>query len=266
MRRIVAVALGTVISWPDIQPLGYHYILAPIALNVVLIVIMGVLLTRLLTKRHYPMQHTGSNKTSLSTITTQWAMGPAQFTDSDLHEALGKMDSYVDVAEEDLAKIYALAVMNASKRRLGYVYCKDIMKESPLTFLYGEPIENAWQQMFDNNLKAATIVDSFMRPIGIVTTTDFMHHASKEDGKNLSEKFARLISSHHKDNPRKPEVVGQIMSADPVTANLDQHIVDLVPSFTEKGFHHMPVVNDRGKLVGMITRSDLMRSMVLTRS
>ena len=81
----------------------------------------------------------------------------------------------------------------------------------------------------------------------------------------MQEKLREFIKRSPGITSDKAEVVGQIMSKDLNTASENTHIVDLIPVFTEKRFHHMPVVDDKNKVVGVVARSAVMRSMLITR-
>jgi CBS domain-containing membrane protein len=45
------------------------------------------------------------------------------------------------------------------------------------------------------------------------------------------------------------------------TVRADQALLDLVPMLSDAGLHHLPVVDAGGKLVGMITQSDLIAGL-----
>jgi len=40
-----------------------------------------------------------------------------------------------------------------------------------------------------------------------------------------------------------------------------QHAMDLVPLFSQGGHHHIPIVDDVDHLVGIITQTDLVRTL-----
>jgi CBS domain-containing membrane protein len=44
-------------------------------------------------------------------------------------------------------------------------------------------------------------------------------------------------------------------------ANAHTHIVELVPLLSNRGKHHVPVVDVEGRLVGMLTQSDLIAAL-----
>jgi CBS domain-containing membrane protein len=55
--------------------------------------------------------------------------------------------------------------------------------------------------------------------------------------------------------------VGDIMTRDVLTARPHQALVDLMPAFSDGGRHHLPVVDDERKLVGMVTQSDMVAAL-----
>jgi len=259
-----ATALAIVLGGPQVQELGYMFVVFPVAVNSILLVIMGVLLTRFIPNRHYPAMIT--RKASLTDTAQDWALGAPKFKDEDLREALDNMDSYVTVSEYDLSRIYALAMLNANKRRLGNVSCKDIMIQSPITFQFDDELEVAWDVLQKNNIKGAPVVDKYHHLIGMITTTDYMRHATGHDeGDSMQERFRRFIKRSPGFTSSKAEVVGQIMSTNISKAFEDTHIIDLIPVFTEKRFHHMPIVDKNNKVVGVVARSAVMRSMLIAR-
>ena len=51
------------------------------------------------------------------------------------------------------------------------------------------------------------------------------------------------------------------MAAPVYTALESMHIVELVPLLSERGLHHIPIVNAERRLVGMVTQSDLIAAL-----
>lgn len=260
-----AAALGAILGGPEIHALEFWYVLMPIGINATLIVICAILINRILPKSRYPAITTFEKK-SLSAVAAEWALGPPRFNEADLHAALENMDSYVDISEPDLARIYALAVMNSNKRRIGDVRCTDIMTMNPLRLRFDDELEQGWKVLRDNKLKAAPIVDAFDRPIGIVTINDFISITENLAGSNLQQRLQTLLERTPGMESKKIETVGEIMSSPVTSATDSQHIMELVSIFTERRFHHMPIVDEDNRLVGMITRSDLMKALLVTRT
>jgi CBS domain-containing membrane protein len=59
----------------------------------------------------------------------------------------------------------------------------------------------------------------------------------------------------------KAEVVGQIMTADVFSAHPDTPIAELVRQMAENGLPHIPVVDLKRKVVGIVTQSDMLAAL-----
>ena len=100
-----ATALFAVLGGEPILALGYDYLFVPVLLNVVVILIVAVLFNFPFAGRRYP-QAWWQESLSPSEITDEKCMIPH----SDLVYALSQIDTFVDITEEDLQRIYALAL------------------------------------------------------------------------------------------------------------------------------------------------------------
>lgn len=105
-----ATALAAVSGGPAISALGFHYVLSPVLLNVVLILAVAVAFNGLFAWRRYPAPLARLPETP------KLPAGPAP---EDLYHALRKMDSFIDVQFDDLLKILQLAQEHAQAQRLG---------------------------------------------------------------------------------------------------------------------------------------------------
>jgi CBS domain-containing membrane protein len=58
-------------------------------------------------------------------------------------------------------------------------------------------------------------------------------------------------------NSDKAEVVGQIMSDQVHTVREDTPVLTLMQTFADKGLHHVPVLDNSRRVVGIVTHSDV---------
>lgn len=118
-----ATALSAVVGGPTVQALGYQYLLTPVLLNLVALFATAVVFNYFFVWRRYP---------AVLARRAQPALGEAAYRPiehADFVYALSQLDSFVDVSEEDLLRIYALATGRAAQRhmrvediRLGHFY------------------------------------------------------------------------------------------------------------------------------------------------
>ncbi len=106
-----ATALAAVVGGPQLQGLGYGFLLEPVLVNVVVILTVAVLFNYPFVWRRYPLR-LASSRTEPPPL--PHAGEKCLIAHSDLVYALSELDSYIDVSEDDLLHIYALAVRHAA--------------------------------------------------------------------------------------------------------------------------------------------------------
>lgn len=101
-----ATALAAVIGSSQLHDLGYMYVITPVLINTVTILIVAIILNGVISWRYYPAA-LKDQKTVSSTKQTDAVYPPIKH--EDFVYALSQIDSIVDINEEDLQEIYALA-------------------------------------------------------------------------------------------------------------------------------------------------------------
>lgn len=112
------------------------------------------------------------------------------------------------------------------------------MSSDPKTVTPDTLVEDAATLMLEERIGSVVVVDEGGRLEGILTSTDFV----------------RIVS---KSQPKAETSVSRYMTTDVVTASANDPIADVADAMLDGGFHHMPVVDDDGVLIGMITTTDL---------
>lgn len=114
----------------------------------------------------------------------------------------------------------------------------EMMTTSILTLTPDTLVENAARTMFENSISGMPVVDEDGRLVGVVSEFD-------------------IISKHG-------EKVGDIMTTDVISVGEDTDPETIARMLTEQRIRRIPVVNE-GRVVGIISRSDLVRLFALTR-
>lgn len=254
-----AVALTAVLGGPAIHAAGYKFVLFPVALNSLLLLIIALVYNNA-TRRTYPHAVIKTGDSHLTKdVPPELRFG---FTAEDLNEVLKEYNQVLDVSREDLQTLLQQTEMHAYRRRFGEITCADIMSKDVISVEFGTELEVAWALLRKHKIKALPVVDRSSRVIGIITQIDFMKHANLEVYEGFESKLRRFIQRTARMNSSKPEVAGQIMTSPAVTADVDMHIINLIPLMSQhRVHHHIPVVDDDRKLVGIVTQSDLVSAL-----
>lgn len=101
-----AAALAVVMGGEAVHKLGFAYLVTPLLLNVLVLLVVAVLFNAPFKHRRYPLSLA---KTTRPTVTGEKSM----IAHSDLVYALSQIDTFIDVTEDDLLRIYHLATCHA---------------------------------------------------------------------------------------------------------------------------------------------------------
>jgi CBS domain-containing membrane protein len=236
---VVAVSLGG----PAFQQLGLQVML-PVALCS-LIVLAGALIYNNLTRLPYPKAPApvaNPHKTR-DPLPTQ----RAGFTPDDLEQAMKDYGGFVDITRDDLEALVRQTERHALSRSMGaitavHIMSKDLQVAHPTTTL-----QEAWTLLDSHHLKALPVVDDAQHLVGIVTLADLF---------KAIEPNAIQLMSNPGDMPLEQLMTRQVQSVRDTT-----HIVELVSLLSDKGLHYLPVLDEQGNLVGIISQTDLIAAL-----
>ena len=114
-----------------------------------------------------------------------------------------------------------------------------VLTRSPIVLKPSDTVAEAVRRMADANVGSVVIVDDDMRPIGIFTERDLL---VKVCARGLDMESTRLEEVMTRD----PMVIGEAESA--------RKALEIMLHF---GFRHLPVVDDSGRLVGIVSIRDV---------
>jgi CBS domain-containing membrane protein len=253
-----ALALSIVLAGaPGLAGAGGE--VALVAENVAAILAAALLVNNLIPGRCYPYCRVKARENPHRTRDVT-PLQRAGLTHADLGAAIKSLDTFVDVQEDELVRLYNLAVDHAFDRQLA-LSCADIMSRDIVTVRFATDLEDAWKLLRAHKIKAMPVVDNFDRPIGIVTVADYLRQLDDTTAAGLAVRLQGLLRRTPGATSEKAEVVGQIMTASLHTARADTPISELVHQLAENNLHHIPVLDGAGRVAGMITQSDLIAAL-----
>lgn len=230
-----------------------------VMLNVAATLLVAILVNNLLLGRRYPYTQ---KRVAASLHKTGDASPLARLglNHADLKSAVQALDTFVDVKEDELVQLYNLAVDHAFNRHIG-VTCGDIMSRDVVTVEFGTELEDAWNTLRAHRIKALPVVDSFGHLIGIVTVADYLRQMDDTTAAGMAVRLQGLLRRTPGTTSEKAEVVGQIMESNVYAARPETPISELVHRLSEKGHHHIPVLDDKRRVLGMVTQSDVIAAL-----
>jgi CBS domain-containing protein len=144
---------------------------------------------------------------------------------------------------------------------------RDIMTPDPVTVPPTMSVTEAARLMIDRHIGALPVVDEG-KLVGLVTEGDLI----MKDIKLQYPTYIHLLDGfimyppsttrfEHELKKAVAATVGDVMTADPHTTQADASIEDVATLLVDRDVSRLPVL-DGDKLVGMVTKSDVLRSIV----
>ncbi len=145
---------------------------------------------------------------------------------------------------------------------------KDIMNRQIITVTEEMTVDETARILLDNKISGVPVVDEQNKVIGIVSETDLIYREkhlhipsfiSILDGVIFLESTKELEYQVRKMAAFK---VKDVMTKKVLTIHEDTELEDIVDKIVEKKINRLPVIDSKGKLVGIVTRSDILRHII----
>lgn len=104
-----------------------------------------------------------------------------------------------------------------------------------------QTIREAARQMYEHNIGAVVVVDGAGHLVGILSERDIVRKAVTHNAV-----FDMAIS--------------EVMTKDVVTAVPQDDLMSVAHTMTERRFRHMPILDDNGQLIGIISIGDVLKT------
>jgi CBS domain-containing protein len=142
----------------------------------------------------------------------------------------------------------------------------DIMERDPIAVGRDDDVESVIRVLREHELPGVPVVDGSGTLVGIITENDLIlrdeeadlhlpHHLDIMGGviylesmKHFEERIKKAFASNAED----------MMTPDPTTITPDAPVEDAAKLIAEHKHNRLPVVDDDGRLVGVVTRLDVL--------
>jgi CBS domain-containing protein len=146
---------------------------------------------------------------------------------------------------------------------------REIMDSEPETVTPDTPVEDVVRLLRENELPGVPVIDGDGRCIGIVTEADLVlpddqgdlhipHYINLFGGTVFLEPLGRFEQRLRKAFASK---ASDMMTSDPDTVGPDTSVRDAARLIHESGHNRLPVVDGDGRLVGVVTRVDVLGAL-----
>jgi CBS domain-containing protein len=195
------------------------------------------------------------------TTINQTIINIPEISDEDILDAMKHISGYLDITPGDFKNIYQLAYHHAIDRLTLAITAKHIMTMRVVTFQKDTPLIEAAVRMAKEGVSGAPVVDEHNKLVGIISEKDFMMRMGNYKAQSFMEVIAHCLTHQGcSAAPIKEGKVQDIMRSPVVVVEQDASLKDIALIFAEKNIRRLPVVDGEYRLIGIITKRDIVQS------
>lgn len=183
-----------------------------------------------------------------------------EISDEDLRAARREIKTYIDITEEDLKKIYALALRHARERLEKKITVGEVMTGEVVAVTRATGISEVADLLSEHTISGMPVVDDERRVIGIVTEADVLAMAGMKKGSTFRDKLKHILGDPLPVT-KKDHTLTEVMTAPAITTTPDADIREVAAVLNEKRIKRLPVVDNEGRLIGIISRGDIVKAL-----
>jgi CBS domain-containing protein len=143
------------------------------------------------------------------------------------------------------------------------VKVKDVMTNLVVTMAATDTVQEAAARLARNGISGGPVLDAG-KVVGVVSEADLIRAVMPPVPVDHGTSILDMISIIVRARPRTHEhvrTVGEVMNPMVVSIGPDQSIWDAAHEMERRGIKRLPVVDDDGYLLGIVSRADLVKTM-----
>ena len=148
------------------------------------------------------------------------------------------------------------------------VKVRELMTTDVIAFKPGDKVHQVAETFRSNRISGAPVIDDQRKVIGVISEADIMKLTATvpfPDIDPLNPFPIFSLTAYRKKVEKIPDEietlfegsVKDVMTKDPVTISPDDSVLAAARIMHKSDFNRIPVVDDEGKLVGLIARADI---------
>ena len=190
---------------------------------------------------------------------------PVDLSDEDIYDAMKRISGYLDITLGDFKEIYGLAFQHAANRLTQAVKAADIMNPDVVHVKPETPLKEVAEIMGRHSISGVPVVDEGRKVVGVISEKDFLSRMGMQKNITFMGVVAKcLLGDGCMAVDIRGKSAGDIMTAPAITVYEDAPIMEIDSLMLKHRANRIPVLDQKDKLIGIVTRTDLLPSSCLT--
>jgi CBS domain-containing membrane protein len=193
--------------------------------------------------------------------TTIEACVPVDISDDDIFEAMSDIPGYLDITPGDFKEVYLKAYQHALRRLARSILTESVMNREVVFVREDTPLKEVAELMAYRKVSGVPVLDDKGRVVGVISEKDFLAVMGAEQADRFMMVIAQcLLGKGCLAAPNRARFAKDIMTSPAVTVKPETPILEVADIFTRKKVNRAPVVDAEGRMVGIVSRADVLKS------
>lgn len=189
---------------------------------------------------------------------------PMDISETDVLEAMKSITGYLDITPADFREIYQISYKHSFDRLNRSIKAGDVMTKDVITVNENTSLADTAGLLAEHGISGLPVIDSDGLVSGVISEKDFIFEMSRRESRSLMGMiFSLMRNSDCAIGTLTDKKASDIMSSPPVTVKKEDSIYDIAHLFDEKKINRVPVVDENTRLLGIVTRSDIVQSFCM---
>ena len=188
-------------------------------------------------------------------------------SDEDIYAAMKEIPGYLDITLGDFKELYQIACRCALQRIAKSVTAGDIMTRDVVTVKKETPLLDVAKLMADKGVAGVPVIEEDGMVVGIITERDFLVRMGALGTKSFMGVVENcLVGKGCVAAPIRAQKAADVMTSPAATVKAETISLDISNLFRERKINRVPVVDDKGCLVGIVSREDIVHSPLINKT
>jgi len=186
---------------------------------------------------------------------------PLDMADDDILDAMKSIPGYIDITPNDFKEIYKLAYGLAVDRLARARKAGDVMTGDVASVEANTPLQEAAAIMARHRISGLPVLNDRHEVIGIISDKDFWSQMGGPDVRSFMDIVAQCLTVKGcvAASLRQGQVK-DIMTSPAVTIIETTTVSEIASIFETRNINRVPVVDQHGRLIGIVSRADIVRT------
>jgi CBS domain-containing membrane protein len=186
---------------------------------------------------------------------------PPDLSDEDIIDAMKDIGGYLDITPGDFKEMYLRAYRHAIERLSSSTQAEDVMTREVVSVRTDTRLQDIAELMTSAGISGVPVIDAHEKVVGMISERDFLSQMEGNDTGSFMGVIALcLANSGCSALSMLNQKAADIMSSPVFTVRETTTVSAVAELFTEHDINRTPVTDKDGKLRGIITRSDIVRT------